>query len=368
MRVLVTADTVGGVWTYTRELVTGLARRGVEVVLVSFGQIPTAAQTEWLDGVANVDHRATAFKLEWMRDAEEDLKLSSEFLLDLIAETGPDVLHLSQYAYGAMGTNLPKVVVAHSDVCSWWVGVHGKQPDESSWIQSYRRVVSAGLRGASVVVAPSQSMLGAIRDHYTDLPHGITIYNGRNPGLFNPHVSKEDLVVSVGRIWDKAKQVSLLTERSHRVPVWIVGSERHPDPAFENSGPHEKPSGVRWCGEQPEKQLQRLMSRASIYAATSQYEPFGLAPLEAALSRCAIVANDIPTFREVWGDAALYFGRNDADDLARKIERLQSDRELRLTYGNMAYQRAKERFTADRMVNDYMNLYQTLAPVGAAVA
>jgi len=37
------------------------------------------------------------------------------------------------------------------------------------------------------------------------------------------------------------------------------------------------------------------------------YEPFGLAPLEAALSRCAIVANDIPSLREVWGSAAMYF-------------------------------------------------------------
>ena len=42
MHVLVTADTVGGVWTYTRELVTGLARRGVRVTLVSFGGAPSA--------------------------------------------------------------------------------------------------------------------------------------------------------------------------------------------------------------------------------------------------------------------------------------------------------------------------------------
>ena len=48
MHVLVTADTVGGVWTYTRELVTGLARRGIRVTLVSFGEIPAAKQTEWL--------------------------------------------------------------------------------------------------------------------------------------------------------------------------------------------------------------------------------------------------------------------------------------------------------------------------------
>ena len=44
-----------------------------------------------------------------------------------------------------------------------------------------------------------------------------------------------------------------------------------------------------------EAQLRTLYSRASIYAATSRYEAFGMAPLEAAFSRCAIVAHDIPS-------------------------------------------------------------------------
>jgi glycogen(starch) synthase len=368
MRALVTADTVGGVWTYVRELVTGLSQRGVEVTLVSFGEIPNAAQREWIDGLGNVDYRATAFKLEWMQDSENDLKLSSEFLLDVITETKPDLLHFNQYCYGAMNVDVPKVVVAHSDVCSWWSSVYGKQRETNAWIQWYRNIVWAGLRGATSVVAPSRWMLGAIREHYSDVPCGTVVHNGRNPGLFNPHVSKEDLVIGVGRVWDRAKQVSLLAECAHKVPVWIVGSETHPDPAYENVGLQQKARGVRWCGQQSERQLRQLFSRASMYAATSQYEPFGLAPLEAALSRCAIIANDIPTFRELWGESALYFRTNDAEDLARKIDQLQNDRELRLTYGNLAYRRAKQRFTAERMVNDYVKLYQTLVPAGAAVA
>ena len=54
MHVLVTADTLGGVWTYTRELVSGLTRRGVRVTLVSFGEIPTAKQSEWLTALPEV--------------------------------------------------------------------------------------------------------------------------------------------------------------------------------------------------------------------------------------------------------------------------------------------------------------------------
>src|SRR5690242_5082939 len=64
MHILVTADTLGGVWTYTRELVTGLARRGVRVTLVSFGEIFPPEQTTWIDELRGVDYRPTAFKLE----------------------------------------------------------------------------------------------------------------------------------------------------------------------------------------------------------------------------------------------------------------------------------------------------------------
>ena len=47
-------------------------------------------------------------------------------------------------------------------------------------------------------------------------------------------------------------------------------------------------------------------ARAAIYALPARYEPFGLSALEAALSGCALVLGDIPSLREIWGDAALF--------------------------------------------------------------
>ena len=369
MHVLVTADTLGGVWTYTRELVTGLSQRGVGVTLVSFGEIPTPAQSEWLDGLRNVDYRATAFRLEWMQKAREDLQASSKFLKQVIAETKPDLLHLSQYGYGALDCGIPKVIVAHSDVVTWWAAVHSDLPRESEWIHRYREIVTQGLAGADSVVAPSHWMLNALRECYGSLQNGTVIYNGRNPGLFNPHVSKEDLVVSIGRAWDKGKQISLLSEARHMTPVWIAGAEKHPDPAFQDGSQRpDRGRGVRFIGLQSEAQIRHLFARASVYAATSQYEPFGLAPVEAAFSRCALIMNDIPSFRELWGETACYFQRNSAVDLASKIRELQHDRELRLTYANLAYRRAKQRFTAERMVGEYLTLYRSLVSAEVVAA
>jgi glycosyltransferase involved in cell wall biosynthesis len=85
-----------------------------------------------------------------------------------------------------------------------------------------------------------------------------------------------------------------------------------------------------------------------------------MASLDAAFSRCAIVANDIPTFREVWGDAALYFRTNDAGSLAATLRQLDADRPLRHAYADRAYSRARERFTSKRMIDDYIDLYRSL--------
>jgi len=368
MHILITADTLGGVWTYTRELVTGLVRRGDHVTLVSFGDIPTAAQTRWMDGLANLDYRPTAFKLEWMLDSEADMEASSQYLLATIEESRPDLLHFSQYYYGALECDVPRIVVAHSDVVSWWMAVHRKAPPETAWLRWYRQVVARGLNAATTVVAPSRWMLDQIELIYGKLASSSVIHNGRTPTLFNPYISKEANIVTVGRLWDSGKNVSLLLRREMPGTVRIVGSDRHPEwqnPAF---AAETVRLNVHLDPEQDERQIVQTLARASIYAATSQYEPFGLAPAEAALSRCAIVASDIPSFRELWDGAAIFFRNNDADSLYAALDGLHGSPELRRDQGNMAYRHARQHFSAERMVAGYKNLYRSLAPAQALSA
>lgn len=361
MHILLTADTVGGVWTYAQELVTGLVRRGMKVTLVSFGEIPEPSQMRWTEGLRGLDFRPTLFRLEWMQDAAADIQASSDYLMSIIHETEPDVVHSNQFCYGALNVDVPKIVAAHSDVISWWNAVYGEDPPRSDWSCWYRETVSRGLEGADAVTAPSRWMLRQIETHYGAPKSGTVVYNGRSPQLFNPHAPKEDRVVSIGRLWDEGKQVSLLACRDLPCDVTIAGAVESPDP--------QACSRPNLCGESIElkqklsfSQVRSLMAGASIYAATSRYEPFGLAPLEAALSRCAIVANDIPSFREVWGPTAVYFHTNDGDDLQRKIAELRADPMQRRQYAELAYQRARRLFNADRMVDEYLAAYHSLVP------
>jgi len=371
VHILVTADTLSGSWAYTRELVAGLVTRGVRVTLVSFGEIPLPEQTAWMDHLHGLDYRPTAFRLEWMQEAEEDLPESSAFLADLVRELQPDVLHLNQFCYGDLPVDVPRVVMAHGDLVTWREAVQDRTPRHSptKW---YRDTIARGIAGADAVVAPSTWLLDRICGCYVHPRRGEVIYPGRNPIFFNPYISKDDSVLAVGRLVDAGKQVFLLTQHEHPVPVCIVGVEQTVAmphlPIRADVKVAVAETTVAICGPQTEAQLRALYSRASIFAATARYEPLGMQAVEAALSRCAIVANDIPSFREIWGDAALYFGTNDAASLAASIRRLHDDRPMRRAYAELAYNRARERFTAKRMIEDYLQLYRGLVSVRSAAA
>jgi glycogen synthase len=359
MHVLMTSDTVGGVWTYTQELVTGLVQAGHRVTLVSFGKLPLPYQTAWMTTLPGLDYRPTEYRLEWMEVAERDIEESRRYLQLLADEVKPDLLHLSQYCYGNIDVSVPKIVVAHSDVVSWWVAVHGKEPENTPWMMRYRQTVTHGLAGADVVVAPSQWMLEAVRRHYLSPQRTAVVYNGRTPELFSVGIPKEDFVLSVGRVWDEGKHMRILFERELPVPVLIVGPEREPGREADHK-PAKLPRNVRLMGTKSSVELGDLFSRAAIYVATSRYEPFGLSPLEAALSGCALVMNDNPVFQELWGGSACHFKKDDPDDLARNIEHLLNNPELRAGSAERALRTARSRFTTMQMVQQYDSLYHEI--------
>jgi glycogen synthase len=360
MYVVITSDTVGGVWTYTQELVTGLIHAGHRVTLVSFGKLPLPHQTAWMQSLAGLDYRPTEYRLEWMEVSERDIEESKRYLGLLIGEVKPDVLHFSQYCYGDLATTIPKVVVAHSDIVSWWAAVHGCEPDDTPWIRNYRETVRRGLRGADLVVAPSRWMLDQVSKFYVKPAAEQVIYNGRTRSLFDADAHKDDSVLSVGRVWDPAKNVALLMQREQKARISIVGWEREPGREDRHRSARA-PANVRLLGPKSQADLRDIYARAAIYAATSRYEPFGLAPLEGALSRCALVMNDNPVFHELWGSAAVFFRKDDAEDCVSQIDRLRRDSELRKRCADRVLQVAYDKFTASRMVEQYQHAYQELS-------
>src|SRR5690349_7949526 len=122
MRILMTTDTVGGVWTYALELARALAPHGVEVALATMGGPLSAAQRDELRPLRHVELFPSEFKLEWMEAPWADVAEAGEWLVWIERCVTPDVVHLNGYVHGALPWRAPSLVVGHSCVFSWHEG------------------------------------------------------------------------------------------------------------------------------------------------------------------------------------------------------------------------------------------------------
>lgn len=75
----------------------------------------------------------------------------------------------------------------------------------------------------------------------------------------------------------------------------------------------------------PENTLAQLYARASVFVFLSDYEGFGLTPLEALSAGVPIVVLDTPVAREVYRDAALYVQTLEPASIEQAIERALLD-------------------------------------------
>lgn len=352
-----TADTVGGVWTYALELIRALAPHGVTVALATMGAPLSSARREAAESLTNLSLFESSYKLEWMDDPWEDVAAAGRWLLELEQELRPDLVHLNGYAHAALNWGRPKLVVGHSCVLSWWAAVKGGEvPPE--WTR-YADEVRAGLAAADAVVAPTRAMLEMLTTHYGSLRQGSVVPNGRDAALFAPREAAP-FIAAAGRLWDEAKNLATLAAVAAELewPVYLAGDATRP------GGSEVRFQNVNLLGHLPQTALAACFGRASIYALPARYEPFGLSVLEAALSGCTLVLGDIPSLREVWGDAALFVAPDDQEALKRTLERLISRPDLRGELALQARERALE-YTPERMAAGYLDVYRSLQGMAA---
>ena len=354
-----TADTVGGVWTYAIDLARALRQERIEVALATLGRPCSTQQRRDAQDVASLGLFESSFRLPWMDQPWNDVRETRSWLKELSWYLEPDVLHLNDPVHASGDYNAPTVAVGHSCVLSWWQAVQ-KSPAPTSW-NRYRREMLRGLASADAVVSPSQWMLQALRRYY-GVQGGRVIPNGRFSTDLRPG-TKEEFIFAAGRVWDPAKNLMALDEPAEDLawPIYVAGEQHHPEGQSRVSA-----SRIRMLGCLSATEIAEWLGRASIYAFPARYEPFGLSVLEAALSGCALVLSDIPTMRELWDGKAIFVGADDRAALQLAVEALIEDPQLRQTLAMRARQHALT-LTPRRMALSYSAVYSELLTSSSAM-
>lgn len=358
MKILLTADCMGGVWTYAVELVRALPQH--DFVVATLGALPTPSQREALEALPNARLRASNWKLEWMESPWDEVARAGDWLLELEAEVRPDVVHLGGFCHASREFMAPVLVVAHSCVASWWRAVKGEDAP-AEW-NRYRQEVGAGLRAASHVVAPTQAILAEMQAIYGPFAPASVIWNGSPPATSARAAAQspgaKPFVLSAGRLWDEAKNVALLGQIAPLLsaPLRIAGAGKD----VGGDGEQVAISNLEWLGFLEFPALSQQMEAAAIWAHPARYEPFGLAVLEAAARGCALVLSDIATLRELWDGAALFAAPDDAASWTRQLQPLLDAPDECQAWGEKARARAA-RYDIEGMAARYEALYWELA-------
>ncbi|MFC7704837.1 glycosyltransferase family 4 protein [Plastorhodobacter daqingensis] len=353
IRLLMTVDAVGGVWRYAMDLGTGLRAAGLELVFAGFGPEPSAAQRAEAEALGVVEWCHAP--LDWMLDDEAGLDVVPDVIARLVALHGVDLVHLNlpSQAVG-LKVPVPVVVVSHSCVVSWFAAVR-QAGVPRSWEWQARRNMQ-GFAAADISVAPSRSHAALLESCYGPIRGIHVVHNASR--LTERQTSGEPFVLAAGRWWDDGKNAAVLDEAAPRMdwPLVMAGANRSP------KGDGVKIQHADHRGERGFAEVVGLMSRAGIFVSPSLYEPFGLAVLEAARSGLPLVLSDIPTYRELWDGAALFFAPNRPEALAAEVNRLVADRALRQRLGAAAQERAA-RYRPAQQTEAMLRIYGDLCAV-----
>jgi glycosyltransferase involved in cell wall biosynthesis len=163
------------------------------------------------------------------------------------------------------------------------------------------------------------------------------------PGVAPRHVQpaatssarpREPLILYVGSIFNRRRLPDLIAAFARVVRdvptarLAIVGENRSWPPLSlaEIAASHGVQRQIELRSYVTDDELASLYGRASVFAFLSEYEGFGLTPLEALSAGIPIVVLDTPVAREVYGQAAHYVPPGDITASAEMLVRLLRDK------------------------------------------
>ncbi|MFI6097289.1 glycosyltransferase family 4 protein [Lentzea sp. NPDC051213] len=211
---------------------------------------------------------------------------------------------------------LPGAVVTVHDVVPW---THPETltPRGVAW---HRKVIAKAATEARALVVPTQAVADQLHDHVQVrvpvhvVPNGVTRLVGEKPADL-----PDRYVLAIGTI-EPRKGFELLVRATERlrVPLVVIGPQGW-------GGVDLRAAHVTLLGKVSDGRLADVLAGATVLAAPSLAEGFGLPVLEAMAAGVPVVHSDDPALVEVGGGAGTVVRRGDLASLTEGLRAVLTD-------------------------------------------
>jgi glycosyltransferase involved in cell wall biosynthesis len=191
-------------------------------------------------------------------------------------------------------------------------------------------------------------------DRDPGLPYLATVYHGIDLAEFTLRERAGRGLVFFGRIHpDKGVSEAIAVARATRLPLVIAGIVHDAEYFQREIAPHIDGEHIRYVGSLgPEDRDELLGSALALLHLVEFAEPFGLSMIEAMACGTPVIARRRGSVPEVVDEGVTGFV---VDDVAGAIEAVRRVAELDR---RAVRAKAAERFSRDRMVDDYLRVYE----------
>lgn len=192
-------------------------------------------------------------------------------------------------------------------------------------------------------------------DRSADLDYLATVYNGLDTRDFEFYEQPEDYLLYFGRIHpDKGTAEAIAIAQKSRRKLLIAGIIQDGNYYRERVEPYLSDQ-IQYIGHAgPDKRKDLLGNAAALLHPISFNEPFGMSVAEAMLCGTPVIAFNRGSMPELIKDAQTGFLVNDVDEAVEAVGRLAGIN--RIDCCNWA----GSQFSRDKMVADYLGLYQKI--------
>ncbi|MFA5359166.1 MAG: glycosyltransferase family 1 protein [Patescibacteria group bacterium] len=372
MKILIDARMYGprgskGLGRYIKEIIDGLVRQDSQNEYVILLQ-----RENWDDFAEKPGFHKVLAPWRWYTLAEQI------YLPRLIKKEKPDLVHFPHFNVPLFYFFSPFVVTIHDLLLRQYPSRRASTLGPIKyWLKNigYRLIVWAAVWRAKKIITISDFTKTEILKYYplVDRNKIEVVYEGVSK-LEKEMIEKKDdndvllrynitdpFILYVGSAYphknlDKLILAFARPEKNWTGKLVLVGKKDYFYQRLEEGVQELNTKSVLFLGYIPDSDLAVLYRQARVYVFPSLYEGFGLPPLEAMSWGLPVVASDIPSLREVIGDAYEKFNPKSVSDILQKIKNVLTDNVKQEKLRYLGLEQIKK-YNWDATVKKHIDIY-----------